>query len=116
MYFYSIIFYQLATPIEFDGVTKAPICLAESWHEDSHFSRCYITGWGQTVPDRGMHKLMRRMTMNVFIGEMDINMLIRRIVYVNEMNQYVNETNECVKRRINTDMLIRLVDIPYLLG
>ena len=41
-------------PITLDERTSMPVCLPHAGHVDTHFKRCYVTGWGQKLPERGM--------------------------------------------------------------
>ena len=42
---------KLEEPIHLDGIMTMPICLSAQWHLDTHFRRCYVTGWGITHPE-----------------------------------------------------------------
>ena len=46
---------KLAQPLPLDGVTMMPACVSDSHVTDASFQRCYVTGWGQTLPEIGAY-------------------------------------------------------------
>ena len=46
---------KLAQTLPLDGVTMMPACVSGGHATDASFQRCYVTGWGQTLPERGTY-------------------------------------------------------------
>ena len=51
----DIMLLKLEQPLPLDGVTMMPACVSDSHVTDASFQRCYVTGWGQTLPEIGAY-------------------------------------------------------------
>ena len=49
----DIMLLKLEQPLPLDGVTMMPACVSDSHVTDASFQRCYVTGWGLKLPERG---------------------------------------------------------------
>ena len=57
--FNDIAMFRLDKPIQMDGIDAMPICLPHATHGDTDFRRCYVTGWGNVLPDSGIDVIFK---------------------------------------------------------
>ena len=46
---------KLEQPLPLDDVTMMTACVSDGHVTDASFQRCYVTGWGQTLPERSTY-------------------------------------------------------------